>query len=313
MDIFVVVKQAGLNRVYMLAIAQSENTYHYLNWIPSERGPMVTHYGKINKKIENLEKFKKHNFEILEEIFSTIGNEEPICTYSIDKNNLIFYSTYMDANNPDLNNWYQKQINDKIVSDTMDYYYYPMHKGSSQLLSIAMPKMIRQSFQDNIRMLNARLNGISTGIFSAENGARNWFHADKLDSYLVWKIGKKKTDEILYINDNQLDNYFSITRTTNKVNINWQFGNKHSINRICQYIEQLANNKNQPKTPASKIFIYTCNGKIQDVKDFQKKDIKNIILLNPLIVLKMTEEEKVNLYTTLSLAETGNAFGNIDV
>ena len=38
-----------------------------------------------------------------------------------------------------------------------------------------------------------------------------------------------------------------------------------------------------------------------------------MILLNPLSVLDMAEQEKVNIYSTLSLAETGNAFGNIDV
>ena len=41
--------------------------------------------------------------------------------------------------------------------------------------------------------------------------------------------------------------------------------------------------------------------------------MEKIILLTPFSAIKMTEEEKVNLYTTLALAETGNAFGNIDV
>ena len=297
----------------MLAIAQSGNTYHYLNWIPSESGPMVTNYGKIQKEIADLAKFKQHHYEILAEIILTIDNEEPICTYSLDMKNFIFSTCYADADNPNLNSWYQRQIKDEILTDIMDYYYYPIHNGSNQLISIAVPNMIRRSFQDNMRRLKARLNGISTGIFSAENGARNWFHADKLDSYLVWKIGNKKKDEILYIYNNQLESYFSITRTAKKVKINWQFGNKDAVDMISQYIEHLANNTNQPQVPVNKIFIYTCNGNIYDVKDFQKKGLENMILLNPLCVLNMTEKEKVNVYSTLSLAETGNAFGNIDV
>ena len=313
MDIFVVIRKVGLNRIYMLAIAQSGNTYHYLNWIPSEMGPMVTQYGKLKKKNKDPEKFKQHHYEILTEIISTIDNEEHICTYSIDKDNLIFSTSYVDTNNPDLNSWYQNQIKDEMLDNTMDYYYYPMNNDSGQLFSIAVPKIIRQSFQENMGMLKARLNGISTGIFSAENGARNWFHADKLDSYLVWKIGNKKKDEILYIYNNQLESYFSLTRTVEKVKINWQFGNKDAVDMIRQYIEHLVNNKKQPQVPINKIFIYTCNGNIYDVKDFQKKGLDNIILLNPLCVLDMTEKEKVNVYSTLSLAETGNAFGNIDV
>ena len=63
----------------------------------------------------------------------------------------------------------------------------------------------------------------------------------------------------------------------------------------------------------NKIFIYTCHGKIRDIKDFQKADSETMILLNPLCVLKMAEKENVNLYNTLALAETGNAFGKIDV
>ena len=110
-----------------------------------------------------------------------------------------------------------------------------------------------------------------------------------------------------------MESYFSITRTARKVRINWKFGNKDAINLICQYIKHLVDNKKQPQSPASKIFIYTCNGKIKDVKDFQNKGLDNMVLLNPLSVLKMTEKEKVNIYETLSLAETGNAFGNIDV
>ena len=84
----------------MLAIAQSGYTYHYLNWIPSERGPMVTFYGKVMKDMKDSEKLKQHQFEILSEILATIDDEEPICTYSLDKNNLIFSINYVDADNP---------------------------------------------------------------------------------------------------------------------------------------------------------------------------------------------------------------------
>ena len=82
----------------MLAIAQSGYTYHYLNWTPSEIGPIVTHFGKIKKEIETLEEFIQNHYEILAEIISTIDNEEPICTYSLDRENLIFYTSYVQVN-----------------------------------------------------------------------------------------------------------------------------------------------------------------------------------------------------------------------
>ena len=152
---------------------------------------------------------------------------------------------------------------------------------------------------------------LSFGIFSAENGARNWFHANQLDSYVVWKLGNKKQDEILYVNNNQLDNYFSITRAKKEVKLNWKYGNIENIEKLCNYIEHLINGQDPKNIPADKIFLYTCNGKVQDVKYFEKKE--KMVLLNPFKVLKMTEEQKINYYDTLPFAETGNAFERTDV
>lgn len=297
----------------MIAIAQSGHNYHYLNWIASEVGPIVTNYGKIIKAIDNVEEFKKKHYEILSEIKSILNNEESIFTYSLDKNDLIISTCYKDDNNPDLNSWYNMQYKDEAVNSAMDYYHYPMSTDTCQLLSIAIPKVIRESIKDNILLLKARINNISTGIFSAENGARYWFRADKLKNYLIWKVGKKKNDELLYIKNNQLESYFSISRTIKKIKINWQFGNQEATQLIYKYIESLIIGTRNIQRPIVKIFLYTCEAKIQDVKDIAKKDIEDIILLNPLSVLEMSEKEKINIYETLYLAETGNAFGYVDV
>ena len=158
-----------------------------------------------------------------------MNNEEPIFTYSLDINNLIISTCYKDDNNPDLNSWYKMQYKDENMDNIMDYYHYPISKGSYQLLSIAIPKIIRESIRKNISLLKANINNISTGIFSAENGARYWFHADKLTNYVIWKVGKKKNDEILYINNNQLEGYFSITRNIKKIKIMTTYNYKYVI------------------------------------------------------------------------------------
>ena len=126
-------------------------------------------------------------------------------------------------------------------------------------------------------------------------------------------MGRKKKDEILYINNNQLESYFSISRTIKKIKINWQFGNQDATQLIYKYIESLIIGDRNIRSPIVKIFLYTCEAKIQDVKDIAKKDMEDIILLNPLSVLEMSEKEKINIYETLYLAETGNAFGYVDV
>jgi len=297
----------------MIAISQSGHNYHYLNWIPSEVGPIVTSYGKIAKVINNVEEFNQKHYEVFSEIKSILNNEEPIFTYSLDTNNLIISTCYKDDNNPDLNSWYTMQYKDEKMDNIMDYYHYPISKGSYQLLSIAIPKIIRESIRKNISLLKAHINNISTGIFSAESGARYWFHADKLTNYLIWKVGKKKNDEILYINNNQLEGYFSITRNIKKIKINWQFGNPDAIQLIYKYIESLINKDSNIQKPIEKIFLYTCEEKVQDVKNIVKNNTENIVLLNPLSVLERSEKEKFNIYETLYLAETGNAFGSVDV
>ena len=295
----------------MIAIAQVGITYHYLHWIPSESGPMITQFGNIKKDIKGISDYKKYQCEILEEIMFRLDIDEPIFSFSLDNNNLIFSSNYMDDDNPNLSNWYKMQIQDNNLDEMMDYYHYPFHEHSKRKLSIAIPKLFRKSFYENMKILKARLNNLSSGIFSAENGARNWFHADQLDSYVVWKLGNRKQDEILYVSNNQLNNYFSITRLKNKVKINWKYGDNQNIEKLCKYIEQLINGRNSSIIPVDKIFLYTCNGKVQDVKYFEKRD--KIVLLNPFKVLKMTEEKKINFYDTLPFAETGNAFEKIDV
>tara|TARA_Y100000590_G_C15745805_1_gene1021940 strand:- start:1583 stop:2476 length:894 start_codon:yes stop_codon:yes gene_type:complete len=297
----------------MIAISQSGKNFFYLNWVASEVGPIVTKYGKIIKEINSIEDFKQKNYEIFSEIKSILKNEEPIFTYSLDKHNLIISHCYKDDNNPDLNSWYEMQYKDDNIDNVMDYYQYPISTSSYDLLSLGIPKLIRESIKDNILLLKARINNISAGIFSAEIGARYWFHADKLTSYLIWKVGKRKIDEILYIKNNQLESYFSITRAIKKNKINWQFGNHESTQLIYKYIESLIGDDRTLQQPIEKIFLYTCEEKTKDVKDIEKQDTENIVLLNPLSVLEKSEKEKFNIYATLYLAETGNAFGYVDV
>ena len=63
----------------MIAIAQSGHNYHYLNWIASEVGPIVTGYGKIIKVIDNVEDFKQKHYEIFSEIKFPTTCSESLC------------------------------------------------------------------------------------------------------------------------------------------------------------------------------------------------------------------------------------------
>ena len=95
--------------------------------------------------------------------------------------------------------------------------------------------------------------------------------------------------------------------------MNWQFGDKNIAENICQDIINVQNNNSKKFTSTQQVYLYTTNGNMKDVKFFHNLEIKNLILLNPLLVLETVEDKKVHVYNTLALAETGNSFGGIDV
>ena len=181
------------------------------------------------------------------------------------------------------------------------------------MLNIGVPKNIRQSFQANMSLLKSKLNGLSVGIFSAATGARQWMQAEKYESYLIWKIGKKKIDEFLFIRDGEMATYFSFHRSGEKGKMMWQFGDSEAADSIVQDILKVQNEKSKKVTIAEQVYIYTSDGSIKEVKSFHQMKIENLTLLNPLSVIESTKEEKIHEYNTLPLAETGNAFGGVDV
>ena len=137
--------------------------------------------------------------------------------------------------------------------------------------------------------------------------------ADKNANYLIWKIGKKKQDELLYISNSELITYFCFHRKRKNGRILWSFGDVDIAEFIVQDIINIQNGKTKKFTSSSQIYLYTSEGNVNDVKDFHQMHIQNLLLLNPLSILKTLDSEKLNEYNTLPLAETGNAFRGIDV
>lgn len=304
-------KKAGQNRV--LAISQSGENYYYLNWVPSEAGPMVILHGSIKKALEHPDKIEEHYYEVLDEIFSYINNRDSICTFSLDSENVLFSTCYTDNNSEQMINWHLNQSRDEALNKIIDYYHYSFESESGRVLNIGIPKTIRQSFKKNMSLFKSKINGISVGIFSAEVGARQWMHAHKYESYLIWKIGKKKNDELLYVNNKKLSTYFSFHRSEKKNKINWQFGDRNIAEKICQDMMDVKNQKAKKFRSANQVYLYTTDGNMKDVKYFNGLGIQNLNLLNPFLVLETAEDEKIHEYNTLAFAETGNSFGGIDV
>ena len=297
----------------MLAIAQSGSTYHYLNWMPSERGPLVTHHGSLEKEVDHTHYNEQYYFNILDGIFSRVNNGDPICTFSLDRKHILFSTCFYENMSQELIKWHFKQTMDGQLEKMMDFYHYPMESSLSTILNIGIPKHIRQSFQTNMRLLKSKLNSLSVGIFSAEVGARKWMHAEKNKSYLIWKIGKKKMDELLFIRNGELATFFSYHRKEKNGKIMWQLGDADAAELIVQDIVNIQNRKTKNFNSAEQVYLYSSEVNVKDVKSLHQMQIENLTLLNPLSVLKTGDDEQFHEYNTLPLAETGNAFRGIDV
>ena len=297
----------------MLAIAQSGHTFHFLHWIPSERGPLVTKYGSIKKEGKREENPDKYYHEVLEELFAKVNNSDSICTFSMDRENLLISSCFAGDMDFSLIDWHMNQTKDDNLFEKTDYYHFPLNVSSGNILNIGVPKILRQSFLFSMRLLKARMNGLGCGIFSAEEGARQWFHAEYLKRYLVWKVGKKKKDEILLVENGELKVYSSFQRTGREWRLYWNYGDQSEIGAIMSQIGKKLKGDTTDFTVVDKVFLYTTDGNLNEIKKIHGYGIGNLQLLNPLVVLEQVEEAKINEFTTLALAETGNAFGGIDV
>ena len=206
----------------MIAIAQAGSSHYYLNWIPSESGPLVTKYGCIVKINNDKYVNDQYYFDIFESICLEVGDNNSTYSFSLDNQNVLFSSCFADNLQDDLIEWHFNQNLDKSILDLFDCYHYKMSSDSNRTLNIIIAKSLRQSFQANIRLLKSKLNNISVGIFSAEIGARKWMNAHVYSSYIIWKIGKRKTDELLFIKNSELVSYFSIYRKLHCEKILWQ-------------------------------------------------------------------------------------------
>ena len=216
----------------MLAVAQHRETFHYLNWIPSESGPLVTHFGSYKPESEHSGASGNPFTTVFQSLFSRVNNGESICTLSLNLEDLYLSSCNTTEDSDELFQWHLQQTQDDIIKDVLDFYHFPMASPNRAILNIAIPKRLRKSVQESMEEIKTKMNALGVGIFSAEEGARQWFNAGQLKSYLIWKFGRMKNDELLLIEDGSLTACFSLNRSGNKVKPNWQLGNNQRTNEI---------------------------------------------------------------------------------
>ena len=155
--------------------------------------------------------------------------------------------------------------------------------------------------------------GINTGIFSAEIGARKWFHANQLQSYVIWNFGKNHIDEALIIQGNELKSYFKFKRLKQQVKLIYVFGDSMLTQKFVESVESLLSGRINQISYLEKIFVYSNDDKNKDIKSIIEAEIYNVKLLNPFDILETTEKLKINPFRGASFCRNRCWFRGIDV
>ncbi len=292
----------------MIVLTQHGTRFNYLSWIPSESGPLITNFGTVKPPRE----FSYKNGDlthILQNVLGNIENVKPRFQFSLDAQQIFFSQSFVDNN--EYLNWQQNTQLENSFSKDYDSHNYPFN--NCQLLNIHIPKSLKNNIINAIKDISGEIRGINIGVFSAEIGARQWFHANQLESYIIWNFGKNHTDEALIIQGNELKAYFKFKRLKSQAKLIFLFGDSTLTQKFLDSVELWLSGDIEEISYFEKVFVYSNDDRNKDIKSIIDAEIHNVKLLNPFDALETTEIEKVNPFKGASFAETGAGFRGIDV
>jgi len=277
--------------------------------VPSEGGPLISNFGRI--KSTNDFNFKNGNFtDILKHILNESQEELPRIQLSLDYNNIFLSQT--NYNSEDFISWQKSQISDSEFGTIFHTYSFPF-SNENTLLNIHFSKELKTSIVNSIQDVYGELRTINIGIFSAEIGARQWFHANQLESYVIWKLGKNHVDQLLIVRGGEFQSLVTLKRLNSSVKVLNVIGASTLMDKIVEQINTWSNNDLDEFIHIERVFIYSSEPNSKDLKSVLESEISNVILLNPFEVLDKTTKEKVNPLKGATYAETGVGFRGIDV
>ena len=293
----------------MIALSQSGKYFQYLEWIPSEGGPLIIRFGQIKSPQDF--SFKNGNFtSILEQIIYESSETSPRFQLSLDNQNIFISHTHYNSSS--FIEWQKYQISDPEFVNLYDTFSFPFSNNNS-LLNIHLCKELKTSIVNSIQDVSGELRTINIGIFSAEIGARQWFHANQLESYAIWKMGKNHVDQLLIVKGGELKSLVTFKRLKNTVKVLNLLGSSLLIEELTLQIESWMSDGIDEFIRMEKVFVYSSELNAKDLKKLLESDIRNVTLLNPFEVLDISSEEKINPLKGATFAEMGVGFRGIDV
>ena len=293
----------------MITLSQSGKYFQYLEWIPSEGGPLIIRFGQIKSPQDF--SFKNGNFtSILEQIIYESSETSPRFQLSLDNQNIFISHTHYNSSS--FIEWQKYQISDPEFENLYDTFSFPFSNNNS-LLNIHLCKELKTSIVNSIQDVSGELRTINIGIFSAEIGARQWFHAHQLESYAIWKMGKNHVDQLLIVKGGEFKSLVTFKRLKNTVKVLNLLGSSLLIEKLTLQIESWMSDGIDEFIHMEKVFVYSSELNAKDLKKMVESDISNVTLLNPFEVLDISSEEKINPLKGATFAEMGVGFRGIDV
>jgi len=287
----------------LINICINDRFTNFINWIPSENGPLINNFGSFENS-DNI------NDDIVK-IYNSLKNTKPIFNISIDRKFVDLFEikcpTTLDSTA--YIDWYLMNLYGE-KSESFDYFQYRM---KDSYLNISLEKFFKSKIYALDIKTKLEIRCLSVDIFSAECGARNWFKAD--GDYVIWKIGNRGVGHILIIKNNILISFFAVKLKNNKYKDTSSIVNDGSSERFLTFINDVMMDKveSETKNNYGQIFFYNGGCGKSVFNSFIGIDNENFTPLHPFGVIDATIKKPNDLYEQTSYAEAGIGFSGLDV
>lgn len=296
----------------MLSISQSGNHFNYLNWIPTSSGPLINSAGSVSFDKPDLD-----STQFYQNLFSSLivknNVKPPVISLSLDSTQVTFSETLLDQPDADKSvlNWVSELNYDSKFKNKFYTYSYPVNEENRKVINIHYKKSRRDAVIGAVKNAGYDLRYLSIGIFSAEQCARYCYNAEKLGSYLIWRIGSYHQNQVLLVREGKLKSLIFFKQLENSFSLQNFYGSRILTDELFSQLEQCKNHDLSNLVLPERIFIYSATGTSADFNDYIQSKVNRVCHLNPLEKIKTNVEKKSSL--NFKFAESGPVFRGLDV
>ena len=296
----------------MLSISQSGNHFNYLNWIPTSSGPLINSVGSLS--------FDKPDFDsnqFYQNLFSSLivkcNVNPPVISLSLDSSQVSFSESLLDEPDSDgsILDWVSDLNYDSEFKNRFFTYSYPVNEENRKVINIHYKKSRKDAIIEAVKNAGLDLRCLSIGIFSAEQCARFCYNADKLDSYLIWRIGGYHQNQVILVRGGKLKSLIFFKQLENSFSLQNFYGSRILTDELFSQLEQCKNHDLSNLVLPEKIFIYSATGASPDFNEINNSNTNRVCHLNPLERIKSKTDKKGTF--NYKFAESGPVFRGLDV